>query len=155
MIERGQKETKCDSSELGASELGEDPVAQEITGDETVRDTFEEIALGREFQDYLDPGYKTQEIEYKEDALTFEHFLTRPRSLSDHLEWQLHMSQIDEEVCKAAINVIGNLYADGRLSATNEEMAAMGGWTEEKVEEARQVLMRLDPVGCGDRKSVV
>ena len=36
------------------------------------RDAFEEIDFGREFQDYLDPGYKTQEFEYKEDAPTFE-----------------------------------------------------------------------------------
>ena len=56
------------------------------------RDAFEEIDFGREFQDYLDPGYKTQEIEYKEDAPTFEQFLTRPPSLAEHLEWQLHMS---------------------------------------------------------------
>jgi len=39
-------------------------------------DSFEEIDYGREFQDYLDPGYRTQEIEYKEDAPSFEQFLT-------------------------------------------------------------------------------
>ena len=66
----------------------------------TARDAFEEIDFGREFQDYLDPGYKTQEIEYKEDAPTFEQFLTRPPSLADHLEWQLHMSPIDSDVCR-------------------------------------------------------
>src|SRR6185369_4996291 len=99
----------------------------------------------------LDPGYKTQEIEYKEDAPTFEQFLTRPPSLADHLEWQLHMSPIEEDVCNAAIAVIGNLNADGRLSATNEEIAAMGGWSEDVVERARQAVMRLDPVGCGAR----
>ncbi len=69
----------------------DDGVASEAT-----RDAFEEIDFGREFQDYLDPGYKTQEIEYKEDAPTFEQFLTRPPSLADHLEWQLHMSPIEE-----------------------------------------------------------
>jgi RNA polymerase sigma-54 factor len=50
-------------------------------------DSFEEIDFGREFQDYLDPGYKTQEIEYKEDAPSFEQFLTRSESLTEHLEW--------------------------------------------------------------------
>src|SRR6476619_146603 len=119
--------------------------------DEAPRDAFEEIDFGREFQDYLDPGYKTQEIEYKEDAPTFEQFLTRPPSLADHLEWQLHMSPIDEEVCDAAVSVIGNLDADGRLNATNEEIAAMGGWSEELVEQSRQAILRLDPVGCGAR----
>ncbi|MBC8029645.1 MAG: RNA polymerase factor sigma-54 [Pyrinomonadaceae bacterium] len=129
-----------------SNEAGDDHV-----GDEGPRDPFEEIDFGREFQDYLDPGYKTQEIEYKEDAPTFEQFLTRPPSLADHLEWQLHMSPIEDEVCNAAISVIGNLDADGRLNATNEEIAAMGGWTVEVVEVARQEVMRLDPVGCGAR----
>ncbi len=115
------------------------------------RDAFEEIDFGREFQDYLDPGYKTQEIEYKEDAPTFEQFLTRPPSLAEHLEWQLHMSAIEPELVDPAVCVIGNLNADGRLGATNEEMAAMEKVSEETMEKARQAVMRLDPVGCGAR----
>ena len=137
--------------EAAAADLSEDSVGDEIIGEEGSRDAFEEIDFGREFQDYLDPGYKTQEIEYKEDAPTFEQFLTRAPSLAEHLEWQLHMSQIGEEICDAAISVIGNLDADGRLNATNEEIAAMGGWTGETVETARQAVMHLDPVGCGAR----
>ena len=133
-------------------EPGEEGQADESFGDEASRDAFEEIDFGREFQDYLDPGYKTQEIEYKEDAPTFEQFLTRPPSLADHLEWQLHMSPLDADVCDAAIAVIGNLNADGRLNATNEEIAIMGEWSEDVVEQARQALMRLDPVGCGARE---
>src|ERR1044072_4041283 len=125
--------------------------SEEGVTDEAPRDAFEEIDFGREFQDYLDPGYKTQEIEYKEDAPTFEQFLTRPPSLAEHLEWQLNMSTLDSEVRDAATAVIGNLNADGRLSATNEEMAAMEKVSEEIVERARQEEMRLDPVGCGAR----
>ncbi len=139
-----------EGSEAPAFEAGEDSGSDEIA-DEASRDAFEEIDFGREFQDYLDPGYKTQEIEYKEDAPTFEQFLTKAQSLADHIEWQLHMSSIDDDVCEAAISVIGNLDADGRLNATNEEIAAMGGWTEETVEQARQAVLYLDPVGCGAR----
>src|SRR5436853_6488693 len=84
---------------------------------------FEEIDFGREFQDYLDPGYKTQEFEYKEDAPTFEQFLTKAPSLADHLEWQLHMDCGEGEVCAAAETVLGNLDEEGRLNATNEEIA--------------------------------
>ncbi len=138
-------------AEFAAAEAGEDFAGEEAVGEEGSRDAFEEIDFGREFQDYLDPGYKTQEIEYKEDAPTFEQFLTRAPSLADHLEWQLHMSPIEAEVCEAAISVIGNLDADGRLNATNEEIAAMGNWPEEMVEIARQNVMQLDPVGCGAR----
>jgi RNA polymerase sigma-54 factor len=118
---------------------------------EESRDSFEEVDFGREFQDYLDPGYKTQEFEYKEDAPTFEQFLTRAPSLAEHLEWQLHMDSAEGDLCNAAEAVIGNLDPDGRLNATNEEIAAQGGWSEELVEQARAVVMRLEPVGCGTR----
>ena len=131
--------------EVAAAEGGEEVAA------EATRDPFEEVDFGREFQDYLDPGYKTQEFEYKEDAPTFEQFLTRPPSLADHLEWQLHMDCAEGEVCDAAEAVIGNLDEDGRLNATNEEIAVQGGWSEEVVERARQLVMRLEPVGCGAR----
>lgn len=124
--------------------------SEEIATDDA-RDPFEEVDFGREFQDYLDPGYKTQEFEYKEDAPTFEQFLTRAPSLSEHLQWQLQMDCEEGEVCDAAECVIGNLDPDGRLNATNEEVAALGGWSEETVEKARHVVMRLEPIGCGAR----
>ena len=134
-----------------STEHGEEGGGDEAFGEEGSRDAFEEIDFGREFQDYLDPGYKTQEIEYKEDAPTFEQFLTRPPSLAEHLEWQLHMTPLDPDVTEAAVAVIGNLNADGRLNATNEEIASMGNWSEEVVDKARHAVMKLDPVGCGAR----
>lgn len=136
---------------IAVGEHAEEGGGDEAGVDEAPRDAFEEIDFGREFQDYLDPGYKTQEIEYKEDAPTFEQFLTRPPSLAEHLEWQVNMTTLDPEVADAAVAVIGNLDADGRLSATNEEMAAMQKCSEEIIEQARQAVMRLDPVGCGAR----
>jgi RNA polymerase sigma-54 factor len=142
-----EQEFETSGNNEAAGEAGGDDIA----GEDGSRDAFEEIDFGREFQDYLDPGYKTQEFEYKEDAPTFEQFLTKAQSLSEHLEWQLHMDPIAEAVQDAAICVIGNLDADGRLTATNEEIAAMGPWSEEIVEQARQAVMRLDPLGCGAR----
>ena len=125
--------------------------AGEELAPEDSRDPFEEVDFGREFQDYLDPGYKTQEFEYKEDAPTFEQFLTKAPSLTDHLEWQLHMDCGDGDICRAAECVIGNLDEDGRLTTSNEDMAVQGGWSEETVEKARAIVMRLEPVGCGAR----
>ena len=138
----------------GDFEMDAEAATVEGTEDSTAegtRDAFEEVDFGREFQDYLDPGYKTQEFEYKEDAPTFEQFLTKAPSLSDHLVWQLHMDCADDDVCDAAESVIGNLDQDGRLNASNEEIAAQGGWSEAIVERARQLVMRVDPVGCGAR----
>lgn len=112
-------------------------------------DSFDEIDYGREFQDYLDPGYRTQEIEYKDDAPTFEQFLTHSPSLSEHLEWQLNLLSLNSEIEEAAILVIGNLDEDGRLSASVDEIAEMCVTSMETVEIARQAVMKLDPVGCG------
>ncbi len=112
-------------------------------------DAFDEIDYGREFQDYLDPGYKTQEIEYKDDAPTFEQFLSHTPTLSEHLEWQLSMIDISDGVERAGISIIGNLDADGRLNAEIEEIARMSACSEEAAERARQLVMTLEPVGCG------
>ena len=112
-------------------------------------DSFEEIDFGREFQDYLDPGYRTQEIEYKDDAPSFEQFLSSKPSLSDHLEWQLNMQDMSEAEKRAAIAIIGDLDNDGRLRASLEEIARLGNCSIETAERARQIVLELDPVGCG------
>ena len=134
---------------------GDDPAGLDTAADDDFHtessDSCDEIDYGREFQDYLDPGYRTQEIEYKEDGPSFEQFLTHSPNLSEHLEWQLNMLSLDEDRDYAASLIIGNLDEDGRLTATNDEIADMAGTTEELVEEARQAVMQLDPVGCGAR----
>jgi RNA polymerase sigma-54 factor len=140
----------------GGEATGEAASADAAGGEETEagdrdHDAFEEIDFGREFQDYLDPGYKTQEYEYREDGPTFEQFLTRPESLSEHLNWQLRMSHVDGALLPAAEAVVGNLDPNGRINTTNEEIAESEGCAEEQVECARQIVMRLDPVGCGAR----
>ncbi len=112
-------------------------------------DSFDEIDYGREFQDYLDPGYRTQEIEYKDDAPSFEQFLTHSPNLSEHLEWQLNLLSLNAQHEEAAIQIIGNLDDEGRFSATLEEIAEASECSVETVEEARQTVMQLDPVGCG------
>jgi RNA polymerase sigma-54 factor len=112
-------------------------------------DSFDEIDYGREFQDYLDPGYRTQEIEYKDDSPSFEQFLTHSPTLSEHLESQLILMSLSDRVGEAAIQIIGNLDEDGRLSASIEEIAESCRCSLETVERAREVVMQLDPVGCG------
>jgi RNA polymerase sigma-54 factor len=113
------------------------------------RDAFDEIDYGREFQDYLDPGYRTQEIEYKDDAPSFEQFLSHTESLSEHLEWQLNMLDLSDSEREAALAVIGDLDEDGRLCVPLEDIATMAGCSIDVAEKARQAVMGLDPVGCG------
>jgi RNA polymerase sigma-54 factor len=111
------------------------------------RDSFQEIDFGSTFEEYLDPGYKTHEYEAREDV-SFENMLTRRQSLCEQLIWQLHLTEIADDVCKAGEAIIGNLdEATGFLDATIEEIAAMGNWSVETVEEALHIIQRLDPVG--------
>lgn len=114
-------------------------------------DPFEEVDYGREFQDYLDPGYKTQELEFKEDAPSFDQFLSKSATLTEHLEWQLNLQQISEQLEDVAVCIVGNLNEDGRLMTSLEEIAEMCDCSTDFVEKARQVVMQLDPVGCGAR----
>lgn len=148
------EDTSLENYDLDTSqnELQSTSSNEESSSDESVsdsNDSFDEIDYGREFQDYLDPGYKTQEIEYKEDAPSFEQFLTHKASLSDQLEWQLGMLDISEALHLVAENVIGNLDGDGRLSISVEDLASSSKCSVERAEKARQIVMELDPVGCG------
>lgn len=118
---------------------------------EETSDAFDEVDFGREFQEYLDPGYKTQEYEFKDDVPSFEQFLSNTTNLADHLEWQLNLQQISDLTEEIGQCIIGNLDKDGRLTATNEEIAEMCGCSDEEVEEARQIIMRLEPTGCAAR----
>jgi RNA polymerase sigma-54 factor len=89
---------------------------------EEKKDPFEEIDFGSFFQDYLDPGYRSQsEIENIERP-SFENFLSKPGNLTDHLIWQLGSIPVRPEVREAAELVIGNLSEDGYLIASDEEL---------------------------------
>jgi RNA polymerase sigma-54 factor len=118
---------------------------------ERERDSFQEIDFGSTFEEYLDPGYKTHEYEAKDDV-SFENMLTRSPSLYEQLIWQLHLTGVSDEVRLVGEAIIGNLDENtGFLDATIEEIAAMGPWPIEQVEEALRVVQRLDPVGVAAR----
>jgi RNA polymerase sigma-54 factor len=85
-------------------------------------DPFEQIDFGSFFQDYLDPGYRTNsEIESFEKP-SFENFLSKPTTLTDHLMWQLGAIHLTEPQRIAAELVIGNLNDEGYLVATEDEL---------------------------------
>ncbi len=87
------------------------------------KDPFDEIDFGSYFQDYLDPGYKTASNFEEYDKPSFEHFLSQPSTLSDHLLWQLGSLNLTVEVRAAAELIVGNLDSNGYLTAGDEEMA--------------------------------
>jgi RNA polymerase sigma-54 factor len=89
------------------------------------KDPFEEIDFGTFFSEYLDPGLRTSiEMEDSEKP-SFENFLSRPTTLTDHLTWQLGSLHVKEDVYRAAELVIGNLNEDGYLTATEDELLGL------------------------------
>jgi RNA polymerase sigma-54 factor len=130
------------------------------------KDSFEEIDFGSYFQDYLDPGFRTQQEFEDNEKPSFEHFLSQPTTLSDHLAWQLGALTLEPQLFEAAEHVIGNLDEDGYLAASEEELAsalsqpalpaAQNGHHApqeplELVRRAIDLVQHLDPSGVGAR----
>jgi RNA polymerase sigma-54 factor len=86
------------------------------------KDPFEEIDFGSFFQEYLDPGYRSQGEMEEIERPSFENFLSKPSNLTDYLMWQLGSIPTTREVREAAELIIGNLNEDGYLIATDEEL---------------------------------
>jgi len=136
---------KLELKEMIDAEMVENPVLEEI--DESVpmldqvagreerlersaeeaaapaKDVFNEIDFGSYFQEYLDPGYRTQPEYEESERPSFENFLSQPTTLTDHLAWQLGSLSVDRELREAAEYVIGNLDESGYLAASDEELA--------------------------------
>src|SRR6266542_461264 len=113
-------------------------------------DPFDEIDFGSFFEEYLDPGYKSPASESVEKP-SFETFLSAPVTLGDHLRQQLSVTVLSDQVRDAAESIIGNLDEDGYLSASLEEIAAMGQHDMAHVEQALQAVQSLDPAGVAAR----
>ncbi len=125
-------------------------------------DPFNEIDFGSYFQEYLDPGYRTQQEYEESERPSFENFLSQPTSLSDHLAWQLGALKLDAQLEHAAEFIIGNLDEDGYLTATAEELAhALREFPENReleeaalldlVQRAVDLVQHLDPAGVAAR----
>jgi RNA polymerase sigma-54 factor len=135
-----------------ASEIASDVETSAVETPEiaATTDPFDEIDFGSFFDDYLDPGYKSPASESVEKP-SFETFLSAPVTLGDYLRQQLSVTVISDEVRDAAESIIGNLDEDGYLSASLDEIAAMGQHRPEHVEEALKAVQSLDPAGVGAR----
>ena len=111
--------------ELAGREGDRERSAEDVAADAdrpAEKDPFDEIDFGSYFQDYLDPGYKTASNFEEYDKPSFEHFLSQPSTLTDHLMWQIGSLTLKPEVRMAAELIIGNLEDTGYLLVTDEEL---------------------------------
>ena len=116
------------------------------------KDPFEEIDFGSFFQDYLDPGYRTRGEMEEIERPSFENFLSKPTTLTDHLAWQIGALSLRPEVHEAAEQIIGNLNEDGYLIASDEEMLGVAppASPEADAEAARNIVIEAQALGLDE-----
>src|SRR4051794_39168993 len=103
-------------------ERDRETVTEEAAPTAEKKDSFEEIDFGSFFKDYLDPGFRSPGDFEEIERPSFENFLSKPSTLTDHLTWQLGSITTRPPVREAAEVVIGNLNEDGYLIASDEEL---------------------------------
>src|SRR6516225_9240301 len=79
-----------------AQEIKDKEASTEADADK--KDPFDEIDFGSFFKDYLDPGYRNSADLEEIDRPSFENFLSKPATLTDHLMWQLGAVSVRTEI---------------------------------------------------------
>jgi RNA polymerase sigma-54 factor len=151
LLEETAEETKSEEGEAQETktETEEEAKAAEAPKEKD-KDSFDEIDYDAYFQDYIEYGYNPRMSEEHEE-FPIENTLTRPPNLTDHLTWQLAMSDASPRIKEIGQFIIGNIDEDGYLRATNEEIMTAGGYSADEVLEAIRVIQVLDPIGVGAR----
>jgi RNA polymerase sigma-54 factor len=83
---------------------------------------------------------------------SFENFLSKPSTLTDHLMWQLGSIPTRPPVRQAAEVVIGNLNEDGYLIATDEELLGIVPASSPEIDAAKSetVFKEAAALGLGE-----
>ncbi len=152
LLEESADEAKQEEAEVEAQEKTqtEEEAKAAEPAPEKEKDSFDEIDYDAYFQDYIEYGYNPRMGEDHED-FPIENTLTRPPNLTDHLAWQLGMSDASPAVKDIGAFIIGNIDEDGYLRATSEEIATAGPYDPAGVEKAIAVIQSFDPIGVGAR----
>jgi RNA polymerase sigma-54 factor len=148
--ETKQEEAETESQETKNEQADEAKKVEEQDKDKE-KDSFDEIDYDAYFQDYIEYGYNPRGMGEEHEEFPIENTLTRPPNLTDHLTWQLSMSDASPTVKEIGAFIIGNIDEDGYLRATNEEIASSGNFEMQDVESAVSAIQSLDPIGVGAR----
>ncbi len=155
LLEETAEEAKSEEPEAETSdqktEAEEAAKTAETTDKDKEKDSFDEIDYDAYFQDYIEYGYNPRGMGEEHEEFPIENTLTRPPNLTDHLTWQLNMSDASPRVKDIGAFIIGNIDEDGYLRASSEEVEASGPYDRDEVEKAIAAIQALDPIGVGAR----
>jgi RNA polymerase sigma-54 factor len=113
----------------------------------------EQAFEGTDWDNYINDYYtpRSEDISEDHDQSSYENMVSKKTSLTDHLMWQLSLSNLTPEEEYVGSEIIGNLDVNGYLSASLEEISQS---THLEMSLAEKVLMRIqefDPLGVGSR----
>lgn len=155
-----------EGTEMGERQASSDPtvdapLSETTTGDEftTRKEQQEKLLSGKEeidWENYIEdlnnnnsplPSTRMN----TEDLPSFENILTKTTTLTDHLLWQLSLSQFSDEEKKLGQLVVGNLSDDGYLLVPVEDIAREANVDSEDAEEVLKMMQKFDPIGVCSR----
>jgi RNA polymerase sigma-54 factor len=125
----------------------EAPAAE--TAEETRAERIEDFDWESYLQDASD--YRPQLPREDLERFDAEMHLTKPRSLQDHLLFQLHLSSSDQTLLQLGTLLIGNLDESGYLKDSLESLAEAVGVELAHLEEALRLVQSFEPTGAGAR----
>jgi RNA polymerase sigma-54 factor len=153
LLEETAEEVKSEEAEQETTDQKTDAEEEAKKQEEKdkEKDSFDEIDYDAYFQDYIEYGYNPRGMGEEHEEFPIENTLTRPPNLTDHLTWQLSMSDASPRVKEVGAFIIGNIDEDGYLRANNDEILAAGPFTQEEADAAIKAIQTLDPIGVGAR----
>ena len=110
----------------------------------------EKVRSDTDWENYINEYNSTGRI-YTEtentEAPNYEAFTSGKKTLKDHLEWQLRLSDFSKAQEKIGHMIIGNLNKDGYLCSNIEEIAQAFDTDVQIVEDVLLILQTFDPPG--------
>jgi RNA polymerase sigma-54 factor len=136
-------------TELPMTDGGIKETAVEVKADGTA---VAEIDWESYIEDYSSSASLPSFRPESDDMPSYEATLTKSESLSEHLMWQLKMTDLDEKRMEIGAMIIGNIDPSGYLKEPPlEDISGEAGVSLEMAEEVLMRIQGFDPVGVGAR----
>ncbi|MBI5603985.1 MAG: RNA polymerase factor sigma-54 [Deltaproteobacteria bacterium] len=110
---------------------------------------FENMDWDNYLNDYYTP--RSEDISEDRDIPSYENMVSKKTSLTDHLMWQLSLSNLTPEEERMGSEIIGNLDGNGYLKASLEEISQSTGLDMDLAERVLKRIQEFDPLGVASR----
>jgi RNA polymerase sigma-54 factor len=164
MISQEMKENPLLEEEEEERELaeGESPVTEQEERETSAEPEHTPEVKGNgegadefDWENYLENSnlipFQRQSSPDGDERPSFENFLTKRTTLTDHLHWQLQLSHFTEEEHEVGTWIIGNLDEDGYLKISLEDVCSETNLPMEMVERVLRKIQQFDPAGVAAR----